>query len=507
MSRRKPVLPTLVDGKHCSDSTFKALLESLEEHYLIEVYDDRYKPLGTACVKVTERYQADEQGAYVRVRYLGCSDGHYKWYIEQEGKAGGLPSEALHHLCRDDPDKCPAKARGRAPVIHVRRWSPVERKFAHEALKSWGYPGLPMEPAYPPGDHPSRATASKDKRGRSPGDGRGGDAAPHASSKKKAKSAPAAFDDADFGDDDEHEESEEEPPKRKPALKSEQDGLKKFLAQDTALDGMLGSDHDGKGQKLLEDKLEHLRGKLRGSAAAPGSSGKKPGGILARRATENLGKRARDKKKKKKSAGSRVLSEFSKALERKRKGRDYDSSDSYEESSSPRDRGGDDGGGWTSKRKRFKRIAEESPGRLMMQSLEAMEDHLGTRFGGVGSTEEKMSPIVTRYLLSVIVPTLGNKAAKSTMRELRTLALATDLLLKGKSDSAGDVMLQRFKSLCVQVRDGSEKLGPQIELLPDDIVETGGSLEEDTFAREIAYKEGRSREMMQKALHPKNAVV
>lgn len=67
-------------------------------------------------------------------------------------------------------------------------------------------------------------------------------------------------------------------------------------------------------------------------------------------------------------------------------------------------------------------------------------------------------------------------------------------------------MLQRFKSLCVQVRDGSEKLGLQIELIPEDLVEAGGNLGKTDYAREMAYREGRSKELMQKALSGRAAV-
>jgi len=83
---------------------------------------------------------------------------------------------------------------------------------------------------------------------------------------------------------------------------------------------------------------------------------------------------------------------------------------------------------------------------------------------------------------------------------MRTIALAVDMLLKGKSDSCGDVLLQRFKSLCMQVRDNSDKFGPQIELLPDDLLYGYGSnLAETAFAREMALKEAKSEDLLRQA--------
>lgn len=74
-SKRKPSIPQFVDGKHCSDSTFQALLTSPEDYFLLEVFDDRYKPLGTACARVTERYEADREGAFVKLQYVATASG------------------------------------------------------------------------------------------------------------------------------------------------------------------------------------------------------------------------------------------------------------------------------------------------------------------------------------------------------------------------------------------------------------------------------------------------
>lgn len=57
------------------------------------------------------------------------------------------------------------------------RWSPVDKVIANEALRSWGYPGLPVDPApMTAGKDPLVRSRSK----RSPGGGRGDDTAPAA---------------------------------------------------------------------------------------------------------------------------------------------------------------------------------------------------------------------------------------------------------------------------------------------------------------------------------------
>ena len=137
----------------------------------------------------------------------------------------------------------------------------------------------------------------------------------------------------------------------------------------------------------------------------------------------------------------------------------------------------------------------------MMQALENMQEQLGTSFGDIKGEEEKLSPVVTRYLLTVIIPAVGPKSiAQAQLRELRTIALAVDMLLKGRSDSCGDVLLQRFKSLCMQVRDSSDRFGPQIELLPEDLLYGYvANVSESAFAREMALKEAKSEDLLRQA--------
>lgn len=494
MSRKKtPSKPAglmLIDGKHTSGGTFAAMYNSEAPFLLFEVYDDKYKELGNAVGAVTQRFEPNDKGAFVGLRYEGCSDDHYRWYIENEESVGGIPKKVVHHLCKDDPQKCKATLKN-TTVLHCRRWSPVPWEVANAALQEWGYPGLVKEPISPP------------RTGDGSGDGLGlrtlpprKDQRPPLQRKKAGVEAPDEEDDEDF---EEEGEEEREPPKRK-AAKTRASALKNPpAAKGTALDAMLEGEPATKRDKNLEDKLDGLREKLRVRAGASVGSTSKPGGILAKRAVA-----AASKAKKKKRRSSDVVGELKKALKKKRK-KETDESEDDSDESSEGDKDDEDereaSGGWQQKRKRYKKIAEKEPGRLMMEALEAMQEQLGAHYGDDYSAGDRLQPMVTRYFLSVVIPSIGSqRIPKHYMRELRTIAMSADMLLRGRSDSAGDCLLQRFKSICIQIRDGSDRVGPQLELLPEDVFGTGATTEDSTFAREIAYKEAVSQSLLGKSL-------
>ena len=481
----------LVDGVHVSGVTFQSMYYAAVNHYLIEVCDDKYKGIGQAIAEAKGRFLPDEGGAFIRLRYLGCNNEHYQWYIENEGRAGGLPEGALHHFCKVDAKQCKAKVND-GEVIHVRRWAPVERQEAHQLLVSWGFPGLAVPASERAGDEGPRGAKDED-------DDDEEEDAEHVGATPKSKSRPE-LPRRRRRSPDEVEDRVDTPPRtkeekiRRGALKAGEGDRGR-----TALDAMLDQEPDDSSKRGLEDKLDALRQKLRGKTQAEASGSKRPGNILAKRATEVVGVK---KKKKRKSSSGKVLKELTKAMRGKRKSKD-DSRESSEESSDVlgADPSPDRGGGWEERKKKYKKIAENTPGKLMMSALENMQEQLGASFGDCQEEEAKLSPVVTRYLLTVIIPAIGPKNFPGqSLREMRTIALAVDMLLKGKSDSCGDVLLQRFKSLCMQVRDNSDKFGPQIELLPDDLLYGYGSnLAETAFAREMALKEAKSEDLLRQA--------
>ena len=473
----------LVDGKHVSAMTFESLFYASVNHYLIEVYDDKYKAMGLAVTEARGRFLPDEAGAFVKLKYLGSNNEHYQWYIDNEGKTGGLPSEAYHHFCKGEPKSCKAKVNDRE-VIHVRRWSPIDKSEAHGFLVSWGFPGLPAPVA---GTTKVEDDDEDDEGEISP-----------ATTPKTRPDLPRCR-----KRKEPDEEGDDEPPVETRGEKARKDALRKTDPERhrNALDEMLDDEPDEKAQKGLEDKLSSLREKLRGKTSGDAGGSRKPVSILAKRASEAAGTKKKRKRRSSKSGG-KVIAELTKAISRKRR-RSDDSRESYDSTSDGlvEDEDSRRGGGWEERRKKYKRIAEQSPGKLMIKSLESMQEQLGATFGEMRGDEEKLSPVVTRYLLTVIIPALGAKTLQTQhLREMRTIALAVDMLLKGRPDSCGDVLLQRFKSLCMQARDHSDKFGPHLELLPEDLLYgCGSNAAESAYAREMALKEAKSEDLLRQA--------
>lgn len=131
-----------MDGKHVSQQTFAAMYHVDDTNYvLFEVYDDDYKVIGSAVGEIRQRYEPGVKGVFAGIKYLGTDNGHYRWYIENEGEAGGLPVNAIHHFCRTEPKACKAAAHG-ATIIHCRKWTPLPKEQANEVLVGWGYAGF-----------------------------------------------------------------------------------------------------------------------------------------------------------------------------------------------------------------------------------------------------------------------------------------------------------------------------------------------------------------------------
>ena len=172
-----------------NERNFSSGYENLDEFICFVIYGDDGCELGHAVAKIEERFEKDSDGAYITVKYLGCSDPYYRWYYQHEGGRGGLPRGCYHHLCRRHHSRC-ARAISDAKVIHVQKWSPITRPEAQDLCKAWGEPGIPAEPSAPP---PSLQTAPKSKVRPATG----------------LASLPAPR--TDFGRDDEEEDDEDEP--------------------------------------------------------------------------------------------------------------------------------------------------------------------------------------------------------------------------------------------------------------------------------------------------------
>ncbi|CAJ1394644.1 unnamed protein product [Effrenium voratum] len=335
-------LPTLVDGSSCSELNFTAAFENLESYLCFAVHGDRSEELGCAIGRVLSRYEKDSDGAYLQLAYEGCDDEYYRWYIQNEGKQGGLPKDCLHHLCRRHVSRC-GRAHRQPHVVHIQKWCPVTRQEAHDILRGWGLPGLRAEPAQ--STHALQTTPKS--RAQKP-------------AAMQSLPAPKAEDEeleVDWGDE------EELPPlkrSRKQAAKA-RDGRG---AADTA-----GAGEPGLSGKKVEDRLELLRAQLQGKQAET-KTGKSTGAVLAARAVE-----ASQKPRKKKKAGEDVLRQLKQALGPGGGRGSRDKEDSDDETEDVEDDGQEDESsltGWPSRRRKLRKLAEEKPGKLLLTTLKSL---------------------------------------------------------------------------------------------------------------------------------------
>ena len=472
-ARGEDVVPPLHDGATMGEIFFREAVGSSFDYLVLEVLGERFERLGLAVGQVIRRYEVNSDGMFLDLRYLGTNNPYYRWYIENEGRAGGLPRDAYHHVCRRHASRCSHNF-GLKDVIHIQKWAPVSRATASDVLESWGLGKL----------LPERAREGDTKDALVP-DSRAG-------KRSGVQALPAPkFEEPEAEDDGEDPGGVEA---ARPVTKKRKKGLPKPAQEAAALDAMLDDGLDSVGEvkdNKVEKKLGVLRAKLLGKKEEARSRG--PGSVLAGRAVE-----AAEKTKPKKPKQTNVVRNLQKALLGKHRSRGSKEPESSEDSDEEADDEEEDldlsgSSGWEQRRKKLRKIAEERPGKLLLSGLQSMNDQLG-QITGDDSTEA-MSPIMVRYLLTMVLPTHPLKTmGEAKYRELRTLCQALDALLKGKVDAAGDLLMQRFKSLVMSLRDNSDKFGRYLELIPEEMI--GVSPEETYYARELAHKTAKAEKLL-----------
>ena len=121
------------------------------------------------------------------------------------------------------------------------------------------------------------------------------------------------------------------------------------------------------------------------------------------------------------------------------------------------------------------RYAKNKAGRLASRMLPKM--HQERAQGAVGANQGKTGltpPTAVHYLLTVMVPKLGNQLNMRSLRELRTLCTAIDHLTMHRPAQAADLLTQRVKALEKATADGDWGLAQFLELLSP---ETSGLLD------------------------------
>ena len=74
--------------------------------------------------------------------------------------------------------------------------------------------------------------------------------------------------------------------------------------------------------------------------------------------------------------------------------------------------------------------------------------------------------MVTTYLTSVLLPSLGTTVTTRNEMELRVLASAVDVWLKGEVAHAADMLIQQFKAVENAQTEGSWRLARHLQAAP-----------------------------------------
>jgi hypothetical protein len=111
------------------------------------------------------------------------------------------------------------------------------------------------------------------------------------------------------------------------------------------------------------------------------------------------------------------------------------------------------------------RLHRRRPGRLAARFIDTLTTLVGER--GLGQTEEVVKPVATTYLLTVFfVHHPPRELGLRTERELRTLMLCIDHLIRGDVGRCLDVLCQRVKALERSVIDQTWTTARWLELIP-----------------------------------------
>jgi hypothetical protein len=142
----------------------------------------------------------------------------------------------------------------------------------------------------------------------------------------------------------------------------------------------------------------------------------------------------------------------------------------------------------------IKDTARDRPGALLESGITAMERFLAPMVRGSGgmTTDARLTPSAVAYFTTVLRQARGGNLSIRAERELRTLAEAIDLLLRGDVAQVGDLLMQRFKAIEATTGDMPWAVAQHLELIPQSQV-TALADEERAAAASIELRESRLR--------------
>ena len=502
----------LRESRFCSEEAFKSIWNKSTDYILFECLDDDGNPQGSAVARIKTQYRCDSDGGFLKLEYLLIQDPYYAHWVEQNDG-----SSFQHHVCRKSLSTCLRKV-GRSGVVHIQKWAFITAEDVEACQKEWKVSKL---------DHGS------------PGGGRGKKLVPMNLHSKSKASKPVKMEGSPEPTPDDSQEYEESFEEDAAPVEKKKDGSakprrrKRRSHQDKSRRHGSGSDkkHKGDDDRKKEDRaaekaspldamldaeeepdyvradhrFEELRKRLEEKKRKRGDDRVGASAVLAQRVQAGVD-RGHDKKKKRKKSEKEKVTKALKVLSGRKADSRSESSEEYTEEDEDNMLGSSKSSDLMNRQRKLRKLSSEKPGTLLLRGFSLMHEQLGTLYGdvgGEGSTEDMLKPAALRYLLTSAFAQMNRQqVGEETLRELRTLATSLDLLVAGKVSMAGDMLMQRMKSILMGIRDNSTAASRYLELIPMETDPTAATLAEADYARKLALRNAKSEEIMKKVNLP-----
>eukprot|EP00435_Cladocopium_sp_Y103_P067185 s82_g29.t1 len=470
----------------------------------LQVYDDAGNEQGTIIIGIIEEVGKHKEGKVVSAMFLGASDIYYHWWMN-EGANAPSKDKGIYHRCMVPAGDCPPH-RKYPGMIHGDRY----RNLGTSVLTPKKVPWLKdktIREAY------EFCMAKFKGVMAGPHDVKG--SVPEPAKKPRAEWA-GNTDPSEEGESAKDEESEDERDSSTEdeamaaKIKKLRSELKK--AEEDAAEGK----RKRKAMKKKPGAGKSDRAKTRGEKRDPGRSGgekKKKKDKEKKRKKDGDSDDEKQKKKKKRkerdddTGSSRGGSRPSKPHKKKRTGEESedegsDTSPADEElfgvkpvksglKAGEGDRGPFGGGAPVkfpgkeddsseseslfqkglavtakSSQQRLLAYTNPYPGRLASRMLLKMEQAVAR--GTVGpqvNQGQRTPPVALNHILTILLPSLGQKAGLRSTRELKTLGTILDQLASGAPSKAADTVTQRIKAVERATHEGHWGSAQHLELL------------------------------------------
>ena len=504
----------LRETKLCSEEAFKAIWNKASDYILFECLDDKGEPQGCAVGKIDTQYRCDQDGGFLQLTYLLVQDQYYEHWVDQQGG-----SRFHHHVCRRGLSGCMRKV-GRQNVVHIQRWSFITAEDVTACQREWKCRRMDEETSgagrggrlVPMELHSKSKPVKPVRKDVSPEPSPGGDGDDYDSNDEDPSPVKSKKDESEkkgrrkrrtVQDRPRRHKSEEE---KKPGSKHPEDKGERAKAKSSPLDAMLDDDDEQPDYVRADGRFEELRKRLEDRKRKRSEEASGASAVLAKRVQAGA-ERGKEKKKKKHKESKKDVTRALKALSRSKDESDSGSSEDLTEDDDEESLlKGSKASSLMSRQRKLRRISAEKPGTLLLKGFSLMHEQLGTlhgEVGGEGSAEDVLKPAALRYLLTTAFTQMNlQQIGEENLREMRTLASALDLLVGGKVSMAGDMLMQRLKSILMGIRDNSTAASRYLELIPMEIYPTASTLAESDYARSLALRNAKSEELMKKVSVP-----